>query len=103
MGILSPAGKWGSLYSYFDHIVIFIFYFSNILIYLLCSGNSHDNMVVLKQESRFAKANDCSFFHVRLHCWGSVMLTPLANRISKHSFFIKLTMNFLLNCSVICK
>ncbi|KAK4780135.1 hypothetical protein SAY87_016241 [Trapa incisa] len=26
------------------------------------SGNCHDNMVVLKQESHYAKANDCSFF-----------------------------------------
>ncbi|KAL0370235.1 UNVERIFIED_CONTAM: Outer envelope protein 39, chloroplastic [Sesamum angustifolium] len=26
-----------------------------------CSGGCHDSMVVLKQESRFAKANDCSF------------------------------------------
>ncbi|PIN01916.1 hypothetical protein CDL12_25572 [Handroanthus impetiginosus] len=26
-----------------------------------CSGGYHDNMVVLKQESRFANANDCSF------------------------------------------
>lgn len=29
-----------------------------------CSGNPHDSMVVLKQESQFAKANDNSFFHV---------------------------------------
>lgn len=28
---------------------------------ITCSGNSHDSMVVLKQESRFAKANDHSF------------------------------------------
>lgn len=26
-----------------------------------CSGSNHDSMVVLKQESRYAKANDCSF------------------------------------------
>lgn len=26
-----------------------------------CSGSAHDNMVVLKQESRYTKANDCSF------------------------------------------
>ncbi|KAI7995410.1 hypothetical protein LOK49_LG11G00868 [Camellia lanceoleosa] len=26
-----------------------------------CSGSYEDNMVVLKQESQFAKANDCSF------------------------------------------
>ncbi|GMY24105.1 outer envelope protein 39, chloroplastic [Fagus crenata] len=26
-----------------------------------CSGSSHDSMVVIRQESRFAKANDCSF------------------------------------------
>ncbi|XP_050224970.1 outer envelope protein 39, chloroplastic isoform X2 [Mercurialis annua] len=28
-----------------------------------CSGSSHDSMVVLKQESRYAKANDHSFSH----------------------------------------
>ncbi|TKY48703.1 Outer envelope protein 80 [Spatholobus suberectus] len=33
---------------------------------LTCSGNPHDSMVVLKQESRFAKANDNSFFHFNL-------------------------------------
>ncbi|KAJ7948074.1 outer envelope protein 80, chloroplastic [Quillaja saponaria] len=33
---------------------------------LTCSGSHHDSMVVLKQESRFAKANDCSFSHVSL-------------------------------------
>ncbi|GLT77723.1 hypothetical protein SLA2020_492840 [Shorea laevis] len=26
-----------------------------------CSGDAHDSMVVLKQETRYAKANDCSF------------------------------------------
>ncbi|XP_015866346.1 outer envelope protein 39, chloroplastic [Ziziphus jujuba] len=31
-----------------------------------CSGSAHDNMVVIKQESQFAKANDCSFFHFTL-------------------------------------
>ncbi|KAM6576642.1 hypothetical protein CsatB_028479 [Cannabis sativa] len=31
-----------------------------------CSGKTHDSMVVLKQESRFAKANDSSFFHFSL-------------------------------------
>ncbi|XP_010541693.1 PREDICTED: outer envelope protein 80, chloroplastic isoform X2 [Tarenaya hassleriana] len=30
---------------------------------LTCSGNSHDSMVVLKQESRFAKANDQGLSH----------------------------------------
>ncbi|KAK9939199.1 hypothetical protein M0R45_015905 [Rubus argutus] len=31
-----------------------------------CSGSPHDSMVVLKQESRYAKANDRSFFHFSL-------------------------------------
>ncbi|KAL4620189.1 hypothetical protein ACB092_06G135400 [Castanea dentata] len=31
-----------------------------------CSGSSHDNMVVLRQESRYAKANDHSFCHLSL-------------------------------------
>lgn len=31
-----------------------------------CSGRFHDSMVVLKQESRFAKANDSSFLHFNL-------------------------------------
>ena len=29
-----------------------------------CSGNACDSMVVLKQESRFAEANDRGFFNV---------------------------------------
>ncbi|KAG2371567.1 Outer envelope protein [Vigna angularis] len=33
---------------------------------LTSSGNPHDSMVVLKQESQFAKANDNSFFHFNL-------------------------------------
>ncbi|KAL6562747.1 Outer envelope protein 39, chloroplastic [Orobanche gracilis] len=33
---------------------------------LTCSGNPHDSMVVLKQETRFAKANAHSFFHFNL-------------------------------------
>lgn len=31
-----------------------------------CSGSSHDNMVVLRQESRYAKANDHSFCRLSL-------------------------------------
>ncbi|XP_068338032.1 outer envelope protein 39, chloroplastic [Pyrus communis] len=31
-----------------------------------CSGSPHDSMVVLKQESQYAKANDHSFFHFSL-------------------------------------
>lgn len=31
-----------------------------------CSGNAHDSMVVLKQESRYAKANDRSFSQLSL-------------------------------------
>lgn len=31
-----------------------------------CSGSPHDSMVILKQESRYAKANDHSFFHFSL-------------------------------------
>ncbi|KAF8009396.1 hypothetical protein BT93_J0396 [Corymbia citriodora subsp. variegata] len=30
-----------------------------------CSGSPHDSMVVLKQESQYAKANDHSFFRIR--------------------------------------
>lgn len=30
-----------------------------------CSGNPHDSMVVLKQESQYAKANEDSFFRIR--------------------------------------
>jgi len=30
----------------------------------VCSGGAHDSMVVLKQETRFAKANDNSFSRV---------------------------------------
>ncbi|KAL5151983.1 Outer envelope protein 80, chloroplastic [Glycine soja] len=33
---------------------------------LTSSGNPHDSMVVLKQESQFAKAHDNSFFHFNL-------------------------------------
>ncbi|KAI9072584.1 hypothetical protein K1719_044671 [Acacia pycnantha] len=33
---------------------------------LTCSGNPHDSMVVLKQESRFAKADDHSFLQFNL-------------------------------------
>jgi hypothetical protein len=32
---------------------------------ITCSGNTHDSMVVLKQESRFAKATDQGLSHVR--------------------------------------
>lgn len=40
----------------------------NNIMCLSCSGRLHDSMVVLKQESRFAKANDSSFLHVRFLC-----------------------------------
>lgn len=33
---------------------------------LTCSGSPHDSMVVLKQESRYTKENDRSFFHFNL-------------------------------------
>jgi len=50
----SLAFQFSRCWTDFDHMMYFAW----------CSGNPHDSMVVLKQESQFAKANDNSFFHV---------------------------------------